>query len=250
MLESTYIHCPGIGPKTEQRIWEAGALTWADYTALGDTLGLSARLRSALDPLVDESVAHLACRDFGWFARALPPREHWRAFTSFRDRIAYLDIETTGALDSGSLTVVGMYDGYRLRQFVRGDNLDAFPDAIADRSLLVTFFGTGFDLPFLENAFGMQFPQLHVDLCFLLKRLGYSGGLKKVETAFGIQRSPQTRGLDGWDAVRLWWEYRAGRESSLQTLLAYNAEDVLNLETLMNAAYPRMLARHGFASPA
>jgi len=141
------------------------------------------------------------------------------------------------------LTLVGMYDGVEMRQFVRGVNLADFPQAIRDKALIVTFFGTGFDLPFLRRAYNMEFPQLHIDLCFLLKRIGFGGGLKQVERAFGIGRSEETDGLSGWDAVRLWREWRGGRRRSLDTLLEYNREDVLNMQTLLDIAYPMMLAR-------
>jgi uncharacterized protein YprB with RNaseH-like and TPR domain len=243
MLEATYIHCPGVGEITERRLWQAGARTWAEFIAMGERLRLSAKQRSVLEPLIAESQARLCAHDHAWFARHLPAREHWRAFPAFRDRIAFLDIETTGGLEPYDLTLVGLYDGTTLRQFVRGRNLNEFPEAVRDRALLVTFFGTGFDLPFLRRAFRMEFPQLHVDLCFLLKRLGYSGGLKQVERDFGIRRSAETDGLSGWDAVRLWNQWRRGDGEALDTLLAYNAEDVLNMQTLLDAAYPIMLAK-------
>lgn len=243
MLEATYIHCPGIGAKTERRLWSAGARTWAEFVALGEELRLSAAQRGRLAPLVAESVARLEAGDYAWFARHLPPREHWRAFTAFRDRIAYLDIETTGGVEPYDLTTVGVYDGRELRQFVRGFNLDEFPAAIENTALLVTFFGSGFDLPFLRRAFRMEFPQLHIDLCFMLKRLGYSGGLKQVEEDFGITRPADTRGLSGWDAVILWRQWRHGDRAALDRLLAYNRDDVLNMERLLEAAYPAMLAR-------
>jgi uncharacterized protein YprB with RNaseH-like and TPR domain len=243
MLESTYVHCAGIGLKTERELWEAGAHTWNDFQQLADGLPIGPRKKEALAPLVDQSIVRLLATDYQWFARALQAREHWRTFSSFKKKVAYLDIETTGGMDPGSLTVVGLYDGIRLRQFVRGDNLDDFPEAIADAQIIVTFFGTGFDLPFLRRAFRIEFPQLHVDVCFLLKRLGYSGGLKRVEKALGINRNKETHGLDGMDAVRLWWEYVNGQEQSLETLLAYNAEDVLNMETLLHFGINEMRKR-------
>jgi uncharacterized protein YprB with RNaseH-like and TPR domain len=88
----------------------------------------------------------------------------------------------------------------------------------------------------------MDFPQLHVDLCFALKRLGYSGGLKRIEEKLGIDRTEETRGLSGWDAVRLWRMYRAGNEKALEVLLTYNREDVLHMENLLQWAYPRLVA--------
>jgi hypothetical protein len=45
-------------------------------------------------------------------------------------------------------------------------------------------------------------------------------------------------GVDGYFAVLLWNDYdRGGNERALETLLAYNVEDVFNLETLMVMAY-------------
>src|SRR5579862_3437358 len=99
MLESTYIHCPGVGAKTEQRLWRAGAHTWDDFITKGKQLQLSDRQRDLLHPLVAESRDRLVAGDYGWFARHLPLREHWRAYPAFRDRIAFLDIETTGGME-------------------------------------------------------------------------------------------------------------------------------------------------------
>lgn len=246
MLRSTYLHCDGIGEVTEQRLWAAGALTWDDFLRAPDAGRLSDHLRADLVNLVTESVARLEARDAAWFARQLPGREHWRAFRAFRDGVAYLDIETTGGPEPEDLTVVGLYDGVRLQQFVRGENLQDFPAAMERVEVIVTFFGGGFDLPFLRRAYRMEFPQLHVDLCPLWQRLGYRGGLKRVEEALGIRRPDQTRGLSGLDAVRLWWEWRNNdNRTALETLLAYNADDVLNMERLIDLALPLLLEKAG-----
>jgi uncharacterized protein YprB with RNaseH-like and TPR domain len=243
MLESTYIHCPGIGPKTERALWEAGAFRWEDYLTLTDSLRVARSRRGALASLVEESMSRLQDRDYSWFARTLPSREHWRALPAFQNRTAYLDIETTGGPDGGLVTVIGVYDGQNLRQYIRGVDLNRFPEEIEQYSTLVSFFGTGFDLPVLRRAFGIRFNQIHVDLCFLLKRLGYSGGLKTIEERFGICRSENTRGLSGFDAVRLWWNWRGGSRRALDTLLEYNAEDVVNLKVLLDLAYPMIRER-------
>jgi uncharacterized protein YprB with RNaseH-like and TPR domain len=243
LLESSYIHCPGVGLRTERRLWEMGARTWSEFRDGSSSLPLSPKLRSILEPLVLESIRRLHSGDYAWFAQRLPVREHWRAYPAFRDRIAFLDIETNGGMYPSDLTMVGLYDGQRVYQFVRGRNLADFPHHIRDKALIVTFHGTGFDLPFLRRAYRMEFPQLHVDLCFLLKRTGYSGGLKQIERELGILRSKDTRELSGWDAVRLWQEWKRGRRESLETLLAYNAEDVVNLKELMEIGYMLMLQR-------
>ena len=249
MLESTFIHAQGIGPTTERRLWDAGAEDWNSYLAEPSRgWPLTAAQRALLNPVVEQSIAHLADENFAWFARMLPAAEHWRAVPAFGHRLAFVDIETNGGMRPEDLTVVGVYDGYRMRQYVKGVNLDAAPEALEDAAVLVTFFGTGFDLPFLRRAFpDMELPQLHVDLCFVLRKLGYRGGLKSIETQMGIHRSSATTGLSGWDAVRLWEEYRRGRQASLDTLLAYNAEDVRNMSDLLSEGYRRRtrLLLHG-----
>jgi uncharacterized protein YprB with RNaseH-like and TPR domain len=70
-----------------------------------------------------------------------------------------------------------------------------------------------------------------------MRQIGYRGGLKAIERAMGIERSGETKGLTGRDAVRLWAQYMRGSDSALDTLLAYNREDVVNLEKLMEHAY-------------
>jgi uncharacterized protein YprB with RNaseH-like and TPR domain len=158
--------------------------------------------------------------------------------------VLYLDIETDGGTDFDNVTVIGVSDGETLRQFVRGENLLDFPDFVDEAALLVTYFGGGFDLPVLRRAFPrMRFDQLHLDLCPTLRRLGLSGGLKSVEAQVGLSRSAETTGLGGWDAVRLWREWRWGREESLRKLLAYNGEDVTNMIPLAELAYRNLRER-------
>ncbi len=241
ILQSTFLHVPGIGAVTERRLWQAGICTWQDYLD-ADTPGfLSAEQQTMLAQIVPESVHRLEAEDYAWFAKRLVSADHWRAAGSFQHRMACLDIETDGGRDADSITLIGIYDGKNLQQFVRGDNLHEFPSAIADCALLVTFFGTGFDLPMIRQTFrGLAFNQLHVDLCYLLRGLGYRGGLKKIEKQLGLSRAENTDGLSGLDAVRLWQEYQRGSSKSLRTLLEYNGEDVINLQTLLQIGCSKM----------
>jgi uncharacterized protein len=244
MLPHTFVHLQGIGYASETRLWESGALDWRLFLEQEESVPMPrARVRRWADE-IRESVARLETGDHAFFAARLASRDQWRAWPQFADRTAFLDIETTGATTFEAVTVIGLYDGRQMRQFVRGRNLDEFPDAIRHYSLLATFFGSAFDLPVLRRTFpGVRFDHLHVDLCFLLKRLGYGGGLKRVESQLGIRRGERTRGLDGWDAVRLWNEYRQGNWRSLSLLLEYNEEDVVNLHPLLEFAYREMYSR-------
>ena len=77
----------------------------------------------------------------------------------------------------------------------------------------------------------------HIDLRYILRSVGLTGGLKGCETQAGIDRGELT-GLDGYDAVLLWNDYqRNGNQKALETLLAYNSQDIVNLEILMVLAY-------------
>ncbi len=245
LLEATFSHAQGIGPTIERRLWQAGARDWQTYLNGPDHLWpLTTAQRALLTPIVAESRQRLDDEDFAWFAKLLPASEHWRAVPAFGHRLAFVDIETNGGMNPNDLTVVGVFDGHTMRQFVKGVNLQDAPEALAEAAMLVTFFGTGFDIPFLKRAFPqMPLPQMHVDLCYLMRKLGLRGGLKSIETQLGMQRSNATTGLSGWDAVRLWNEFRAGRKQSLDVLLEYNAEDVRNMSDLLAEGYRRMARR-------
>jgi hypothetical protein len=74
-------------------------------------------------------------------------------------------------------------------------------------------------------------------LRYILKDLGYTGGLKACERRLGIDRGG-LEDVDGYFAVLLWQDFKKNKNAkSLETLLAYNTEDVLNLETLIVKAY-------------
>jgi hypothetical protein len=234
MLTSTFIHIQGIGYATERRIWEMGARTWSHYLDMHPALPLAQGKKSLILPVIEESASRLENKDYAYFGRVLPAKEHWRAVSEFGDDLAYLDIETTGCGYEDGITIIGLYDGYDMQTFIRGENLADFPEAVSRYRVLVTFFGSGFDLPFIRRTFpDLRLDQLHVDLCHLLRRLGFSGGLKRIEGQLGIRRRPETEGLDGYDAVRLWNEHLRGSEEALDLLLLYNKEDVMNMESLL-----------------
>lgn len=244
MLTSTFIHVSGIGPASERRIWETGAVTWSRFVEMYPELMVPAGRKALILPVVEESITRLENRDHAYFAKALAPKEHWRALSEFGDEIAYLDIETTGCNGYDTITVIGIYDGYEMHSFVQGINLQDFPAQIARYRTLVTFFGSGFDLPFIRRTFpDLKLDQLHVDLCPLFRRIGLSGGLKHIETVLGVRRIPETVGLDGMDAVRLWYEYKRGSREALDLLLLYNKEDVVNMKDLLAHGVREMLTR-------
>ena len=143
------------------------------------------------------------------------------------------------------ITVIGLYDGREMKSFVRGFNLEDFEMEVERYPMLVTFFGTTFDLPRIRQHFrGLRLDQIHVDLCFAMRRLGLTGGLKRVEETLGLGRTQETKGLSGFDAVRLWWEFEnKGNHEALRLLLKYNEEDVVHLKTLMDYTHAELRKR-------
>ncbi|MCH8977782.1 MAG: ribonuclease H-like domain-containing protein [Armatimonadetes bacterium] len=241
MLERTFCHIPGIGGCTERSLWQQGCLSWGDYLASPNDFQIGGVKRDYFDRYVQKSADLLERGDHKFFAQALGGKQAWRAWPQFRNRCVYLDIETDGGQRGESITMVGLYDGADFTCLVKGEDLDHFPDVIAKYSMIVTFFGAGFDIPMLKKAFPtVPFSQIHLDLCFSLKKVGYRGGLKKIEKQLGIARSDETDGLTGFDAIRLWAEYQGGSEASLKTLVEYNREDVVNLERLAEVAFEKL----------
>ena len=246
MLDRTFIHVAGIGPITEKRIWERGCHSWDHFLRDPTAAGLSAPKTDRVVETITTSLNNLRRQNHRFFSQSLPSREHWRAYPDFRHRIAYLDIETTGMAEEDDVTIIGVYDGADVRIYTKGEDLQDFADDIGQYSLFVTFFGSGFDVPFLRRRFPhVRFDQLHIDLCWALRRLGLTGGLKHIERHLGVPRSPETEGLDGWDAVRLWREWQRGSQEALDLLKAYNREDIVNLERLMHYAYDHLRTKTG-----
>ena len=246
ILQRTFIHGEGIGAATERNLWNSRARTWGAFLDRHRAGELCNRRYARLAPLVEESQLALGRREIEFFERRLPSGEKWRLYSDFADRVAFVDIETTG-LRAGfdQITVVGLYDGESFRAFVRGKNLDDFPNAVADYPLLVTYNGATFDVPFLQATFRGFAPRAHLDLRHPLRRLGFTGGLKNIEVATGISRPSELRDIDGFEAVRLWHLHRGGHSGALERLVAYCRQDVINLAPLAARVAADMPARIG-----
>ena len=229
MLQNTFLHLKGIGEVSERRMWKAGVRTWADLLdscESGKRKGeLSANLRTCMKHFEDGL--------WSYFDQCIPSRHKWRALGDLGEKALYVDIETTGMSTEDDITVIGTYDGSEFRAFVKGRNLADAQEVLEAYPLIVTFNGACFDLPMIRAHYPyILFNHVHVDLRFPLKHLGYSGGLKSIEKRLGIDRSGETTGLDGWDAVRLWRDHQCGDPKALDLLIQYNEEDVRNMEPL------------------
>jgi len=183
-----------------------------------------------------ESEINLHNGNAAYFDRLLPKSESWRMFGDFRDRAAFVDVEMTGR--RGDITVIGLFDGIRTRFFVKGRNLGDFRDEVRKYAVLVTYNGRQFDIPVLCDTFGNIFTHMaHIDLQYALQRLGYIGGLKPIQEQLGFRREGMLSRLDGRAAIWLWQEFEKGNRKALDTLLRYNLEDAVVLQSLAEAVY-------------
>jgi uncharacterized protein YprB with RNaseH-like and TPR domain len=242
MLQRTFQHIPGVGPWREKDLWSRGIRTWDDFPAAGTGVAISKKTDDVARARIDEAREALARKDLRKLAELLPPREHWRLYPEFHDDAVYFDIETDGK-DAQAPTVVSLFDSRGLHVFIQGRNMDALPEAMAERRLWVTFNGSCFDVPVLRDYFGpgrFPVPDAHIDLRFVTRRLGIGGGLKEIEGKIGAERPQHLKGVNGYDAVLLWRAYlRRGDVEALRFLVEYNLYDAFQLRTLMDFSYNR-----------
>jgi uncharacterized protein YprB with RNaseH-like and TPR domain len=242
MIEHTFVHIQGIGQKTERRLWEQGIWTWHHFLKHRKCVFSPDRdqvVRQDLESSIDHQ------EDILFFRDRLSSRDMWRLFEAFKEKSVYLDIETSGGYQGvDEITVIGLYDGDSVQTFVNGINLNEFEVAIANYDLVITYNGSTFDLPFIRRWFpNISLPPAHIDLYFFLRKLGYRGGLKKIEKDFALTRDPEIDGMDGYDAISLWKAYQWGDSTALETLIRYNSADIVNLKPLMEVGYREMKAR-------
>lgn len=233
MLTHSFIHLPGIDSTVEELLWSRGIVSWDQLEQ--DEIATDSEVSEA----IAESRERLAARDAAYFAANMPVHETWRLYSEFFDETVFLDIETTGLGGDAYTTVCGVLDRTGFSAFSRGDELDALPEYLEQFKLIVTFNGKSFDVPFLRRELGQGLlsDAAHMDLMHVLRKLGLKGGLKAIEKSLGVGRPSSLSTLDGRDAITLWAMSEEGEEEALETLIRYNAEDVLVLPRLAAIAF-------------
>jgi uncharacterized protein YprB with RNaseH-like and TPR domain len=240
MIENTFIILDRIGNKTERRLWQDGVLTWEDFVSTRRIKRISRERKKNYDKKLEKAKKNLENGNSAYFSQCLHHREHWRLYEKWKDEACFLDIETTGFYHG--ITMVGIYSREGYKYYLRGINLERelLEKELKKYSMLVTFYGRVFDMPFIERELDITVNMPHLDLCFAGKKVGLSGGLKRVELNVGIAREADICGLDGFDAVRLWREYEKGDDDALDTLIEYNRADTVNLRELADIVYDRL----------
>jgi uncharacterized protein YprB with RNaseH-like and TPR domain len=167
-------------------------------------------------------------------------------------RVLFLDTETTGlaggtgtyaflvgvgVVEAGSLVV----EQYFMRDFDEEPALlAALEPLLASATAVVTFNGTGFDLPLLETRFVLnrrRWPEpIHLDLLGPARRV-WSAALSDCRLStlerhvLGLARAED---IPGGEIPSRFFAYLRDREGSrLRAVFAHNADDVLSLVALL-----------------
>jgi len=239
MLEKSFLHFKNIGTKREKELWKAGIYSW-DEVSLYKKNQLD--LFKDYHNIIKDYVTALNNKDATFFAKRLAKREHYRIAISFPDDVMFLDIETTGlSRVYDQITLIGWSINNNYKTLIKGNDPKEFFEDIKKAKSIITFNGSVFDLPFiLEEYPKIKIPQTHIDLRFFCKRVGYSGGQKKIEKEVGLSRSTSISDVKGETAPLLWYRYRYGDLSALKSLIEYNHADIEGMKKIFDVALQKL----------
>jgi uncharacterized protein YprB with RNaseH-like and TPR domain/predicted nuclease with RNAse H fold/dephospho-CoA kinase len=245
MLQHTFCHLPGISVKKEQFFWRTGVTTWDDLehvlkpqrTLFQDPTGQSRILTE-----IELSRRAYESRNAGYFAVRLPRPEQYRIACSLPDSLLFLDIETTGlSRYYDYITLIGASKGERYKVFLKDSDPTELFDWMRESPVIVTFNGALFDVPFvLERYPNAPIPAAHIDLRFLARRAGLSGGQKELEGRLKIKRPKYIEDIRGEAAPILWHRFRRGDSDALRRLIEYNHSDIEGMKHILEAVLPRL----------
>lgn len=240
MIRQSFIFLPKLTRNAEQRIWNHGIKDWNSFIDAKNIPRISQFNKLAYDKHLKNASKALLDYDSSFFNN-MSSADAIRLYDFFKDDAVFLDIETTSY--HGDITVVGLYDNFETKSFVKGFSLDKniLKKQLSKYKLIVTFNGASFDLPVIRKYFGNILPNVpHLDLRHACRRIDLTGGLKLIEKEVGIKRPDNLSTLGGDDAVWLWKAWKAsGEKRYLDTLVAYNEEDIVNLKPLADHCYKK-----------
>ena len=236
MLKSTFLHLQGVGKKTERALWEKDITTWESYISFLNRQPSIFKEISNKKHVLTDSLKAYAEGDLGFFAKSLPVSDHYRALLDFPEEVLFLDIETTGlSVYYDIISVVGWSIGGKYGVYINGGNDENFRQALSRAKALVTFNGIMFDIKFINKHFDSPaLPDIHVDLRFLTKRAGLSGGQKAIEEILGFDRKTDIQGMLGEAAPILWHKYRRGDLNAMKRLIEYNHADIEGMKYILD----------------
>ena len=239
---STFKHLDGIGDKKEFEIWQNGILNWDEY--------IKNQKRKSLffDNDLEFSIKALESFDVDFFANKLDKKDYFRLALSFPKNVMFLDIETTGlSFYYDHITMIGWSMDSEYNFYINGiDKKEKFIDALNKAKVIITFNGTKFDLPFIEQEFKeIVFPKCHIDLMYMCRRLGLKGGQKNIENKINFKRPKELQDKGGYEATIFWYMYKQGDKSSLINLIKYNFYDIKGMSFIFDYCIKEFYKKEG-----
>ncbi len=231
MIDQTFLHCKGIGPTSQQKLFDAGFNNWQAALDNSEKLPLTEKIRPGLIKEISECARALEDENIHALVNKFKAGDQWRILGYYFDKASYFDIETSFKDNDMIVTVIGCYHKGELYHFIRGENLDDFLDLLDDIDLLVSFNGKSFDIPHILNAYHIpSIPCPHIDLRWVCFHCDYTHGLKYIEKEMGIIRPDDLKGVDGFEAVYMWHDWVNGNAESRRKLIRYCGADVVSLQ--------------------
>jgi len=246
-IENSFILAPGVGEKTERKLWKNQVTHW-DHIEQTSVIGKTKKQK--IQDFLEKARKNLQVENTHFFKNKLPSKHHWRMYENFRENACFFDIETTGlSKKRNKVTTVSFHRNGETKTLVQGQNLtkENLEQEFFNSSIIVTFNGKRFDKPFLEHNFNLEIENPHIDLMYECKKVGLSGGLKQIEKQLEIER--ELEDIDGREAVKLWKKYeKTGKEHYLNKLVKYCEYDARNLqdlsEIILNQLEQRQFRKH------
>lgn len=235
MLYYTFKHLKGIGEKKERELWNLGILDWHDFEKItGRQLLIFNSSEENYSNILADSYRAIKEENADFFAQKLSSQDYYRIALTFPQKTLFLDIETTGlSRYYDTITLVGWSMNNHYEIYIKGADSANLIRALAEAKVIVTFNGKLFDLPFLKQEFtNLKFPLTHIDLRFLTKQFGLTGGQKKIEQILDIKRSVPLQNITGETAPLLWHEYCQGNWKALELLINYNYADIEGMKNI------------------
>ena len=163
-------------------------------------------------------------------------RENLALCATYPEKVLFIDVETTGLSHFyDEITIAGWSLGGRPSTFIKGGQCDELLNAADDAVAMVTFNGIRFDQRFLVKEFPeVRLPSVHLDLMYLCRRLGLTGGQKAIETALRLNFREEISDVDGFAAVLLWHQYLRGDIDALEKLILYNRADIAAMGAILD----------------
>jgi len=246
MIRQSFVFLEGVGNGKEALIRKQGIQDWDAFLKAEKLKGISDQKKQKHNHTIRRASKALSDGASSFFCMRLPAAEMWRIYGHFRDECVFLDIETSGVGSHAYITVLGLFDGFDTKTMIRGVNLDieAARSVLKEYSMIVTFNGSAFDIPFIKKRYPDLLPRVPCwDLRHSCARVGLKGGLKHIEKQLGIRRQNEIiERMHGGDAITLWRMYRgSGDPHYLELLVQYNEEDVINLKKIADTVYARLM---------